>query len=148
MQRQEYGKPISLADAKKAAGAAEAEAIANNWAMVIAIVDSSGHLVVLHRMDDAQFGSLAVAQAKARTAVSFKRPSKVFEDALAAGNVNLRLLSTEGVCPIEGGVLLVRNSAIIRAIGVSGALPPQDGQVAEAGARAITLEALRQGTRA
>jgi len=137
VQPQEYGPPISLSVAKQVAEAAEAEAAANKWAMVIVIVDSTGHLVVLHKMDHAQYGSVAVAQAKAQTSVNFKRPSKVFEDALAGGGLNMRLLSTEGVCPVEGGVLLVADGKIIGAIGASGAYPTQDAQVAQAGAQAI-----------
>ncbi|MFL6623658.1 MAG: GlcG/HbpS family heme-binding protein [Sulfurifustaceae bacterium] len=133
----EYGPPISLALAKRVIDAAEAEASANDWAMVIAVVDSSAHLVALHKMDHAQFGSIAIAQAKAETAVNFKRPSKVFEDAVAAGGLGLRLLSTEDLCPLEGGVPLVSNGKIIGAVGVSGAQSVQDGQVAMAGARSI-----------
>lgn len=83
MQILEYGPPISLADAKRVIEAAEAEASANQWAMVIAVVDSAGHLVALHKMDHAQFGSIAIAQAKAQTAVNFKRSTMVFEEAMA-----------------------------------------------------------------
>jgi glc operon protein GlcG len=131
----EYGPPISLAVARKVMDAAEAEASANGWAMVIAVVDSTGHLVALSKMDHAQFGSIAIAQAKARTAVNFKRPSKVFEDAVAAGGLGLRLLSTHDLCPLEGGIPLLGNGRIIGAVGVSGAQSGQDGQVAMAGAR-------------
>lgn len=105
--------------------------------MVIAVVDSSGHLVLLQRMDHAQYGSIAVAQAKAATALNFKRPSKFFEDALAAGGLGLRLLGTEGICPLEGGVPLIQNGKIIGAVGVSGAQSTQDGMVASVGAAVI-----------
>lgn len=138
---QKYGAPISLAEAQTAAAHAETEAAANDWALVIAVVDSSGHLVVLHKMDHAQYGSIAVAQSKAATAVDFKRPSKVFEDALASGEaLSLRLLATEGICPLEGGVPLLRDGKIIGAIGVSGAQSHQDEQVAIAGAAAIAMD--------
>lgn len=135
MKVTEYGKPISLADAKKVIEAAEAEASANNWTMVMAVLDSTGHLVALHKMDHAQYGSIAIAQAKAQTAVSFKRSSQVFEEAVAKGGIGLRLLATDGLCPLEGGVPLVNKGKIVGAIGVSGAQSTQDGQVAMAGAR-------------
>jgi glc operon protein GlcG len=131
----DYGAPIPLSVAKRVIDAAEADAAANGWAMVIAVVDSSGHLVALHRMDQAQYGSVAIAQAKAKTAVDFKRPSKIFEDAVAQGGLGLRLLSTPDLCPLEGGVPLVARGELIGAVGVSGARSHEDGRVAMAGAR-------------
>ena len=135
MQPLEYGLPISLVDAKKVIEAAEAEASSNDWAMVIAVVDSTGHLVALHRMDQSQFGSIAIAQAKAQTAVNFKRPTVVFEEAVAQGGLGLRLLSIPDLCLLEGGIPLLRDGKVIGAIGVSGAQSSQDGQVAMAGVR-------------
>ena len=79
----QYGAPITLEAAKRVAAAAEAEANANDWPMVIAIVDTGGHLILLHRIDHAQNGSVDIARRKAETAVNFKRPTKVFEDAIA-----------------------------------------------------------------
>src|SRR5437763_16972506 len=78
-----YGAPISFEAAKKAMAAAEAEAMKNNWQQVIAILDSTGHLVILYKMDNAQNGSIRIAEGKAQTALDFRRPSKVFEDRLA-----------------------------------------------------------------
>ncbi len=132
-----YTAPISLELAKRVVLQAEREAEANGWNMVIAVVDSSGHLVILHKMDHAQYGSINIAQAKAMTAVNFKRPTKIFEDAIASGGLGLRLLSTEGLCPLEGGIPLFSAGAIIGAIGVSGAQSTQDGQVAQAGALVV-----------
>jgi uncharacterized protein GlcG (DUF336 family) len=105
--------------------------------MVIAIIDSGGHLVMLHRLDNAQYGSIEIAKGKAVTAVNFKRPSKVLEDAVAAGGAGLRLLRVDGITPIEGGIPIVVNGQIIGAIGVSGAPSPQDAQVARAGVDAL-----------
>lgn len=133
----EYGPPISLAQAKRLAGAAEAEAVRNGWAMVVAIVDSGAQLVLLQRMDNAQYGSVAVAQAKARAAVNFKRPTKAYEDAVAQGGVGLRVLGIDEICPLEGGVPIIEAGRIVGAIGVSGALPAQDGAVANAALRAM-----------
>ena len=131
-----YGQPISLEDAKKAMAAAEAEAMKNNWPLAIAVVDSGGNLVMLHRMDNTQYGSIRIAESKARTALEFRRPTKVFEDALAAGGIGLRVLSL-GVMAAEGGVPITVDGKIVGAIGASGALSTQDAQAASAGANAI-----------
>jgi len=132
----EYGSPLSLAKARLLAQAAEAEASRNGWAMVIAIVDSASQLVLVHRMDHAQYGSIAVAQAKAKSALDFKRPTKIFEDAVAQGGIGLRMLGVE-VCPLEGGMPILEEGKIIGAIGISGALSHQDGAVATAALLAL-----------
>lgn len=132
-----YGPSITRADAALVMAAAEAEAAAHGWPMVIAIVDVGAHLVMLHRLDDAQLGSLRVAIHKAETAVAFRRPTRTFEQGLAAGGIGLRALSMD-VCAVEGGVPLVRDGRVVGAIGVSGMLPTEDGQVAAAGARAFS----------
>ncbi len=133
----DYGAPISLEAAKRVMAAAEAEARANDWPMVIAIVDSGGNLVMLHSLDHAQHGSVLIAQEKARCAVNFKRPTKAFEDALAEGGVNLRILAAPGMMPLEGGLPLIAGGKIVGAIGVSGMRSTEDAQVAEAGAKAL-----------
>ncbi|MFZ0488369.1 MAG: heme-binding protein [Arenicellales bacterium] len=138
MQVVEYGLPIQLAAAKRVIEAAEKEAAANGWAMVIAIVDSTGHLVALYKMDHAQYGSVEIAQAKARTAVNLKRPTKVLQDGVAEGGIGLRMLSVEGLSALEGGVLLMDEDRIVGGIGVSGADSTQDAQVAMAGVRALS----------
>ena len=131
------GSPITLEQAKKALAGAEAEARKNNWNVVIAIVDSGGNIVMLQRLDDTQFGSIDVARQKAHTAVAFRRPTKVFQDLIAQGGVNLRLLKLEGASPLEGGVPIVLGGKIVGAIGVSGVTSQQDAQIAQAGADAI-----------
>ena len=77
-----YGAPIPLAAAKKAMAAAEAEATKNGWGVAIAIVDSGANVVMLQRLDNAQLSSVRIAEAKAKTAAEFRRPTKVFEDAV------------------------------------------------------------------
>ncbi len=133
----DYGAPISLADAKRAIAAAQAEAVKNKWNVVIAVVDSGGHLVALERLDSTQYGSIAVAQQKAQTAVAFRRPSKVFQDSVAAGGEGLRTLKLPGGLPIEGGLPIVMGGKLVGAIGVSGVTSAQDGQIAAAGAAAL-----------
>lgn len=131
-----YGPPITLDAAKKVMVAAEAEAAKNNWAMAITILDSTGHVVILHRFDNTQYGSIPVAEDKARTALDFRRPSKVFEDLVAQGGIGLRTLAIRGAAPLEGGLPIIVDGKIVGAIGVSGATSQQDGQVAKAGADA------------
>jgi len=118
--------------------AAEAEAAKNNWDMVITILDSGGNLVMVHKMDNAPLGSIAISRDKARTAVEFKRPSKAVEDAIAGGGAGLRLLSvrSSGVF-VEGGVPIIIDGKIVGSIGTSGGTSGQDGQVSLAGATAV-----------
>jgi glc operon protein GlcG len=129
-----YGSPIGLEAAKKAMAAAEAEAVKNNWPMAIVILDSTGHIVMLHRLDNTQYGSIRVAEDKAHTALDFRRPSKVFEDLVAQGGIGMRTLGLRGATPLEGGVPIIADGKIIGAVGVSGATAQQDGQVAKIGA--------------
>ena len=132
-----YGAPINLEQAKKAVAAAEAEAKKNRWNVVIAVLDSGGHLVMLQRLDGTQLGSIEVAKEKAHSAVLYRRPSKVFQDLLAQGGANLRLLNLSGASVLEGGIPIVVDGKIIGAIGVSGVTSEQDAQIAKAGADAL-----------
>jgi uncharacterized protein GlcG (DUF336 family) len=132
-----YGAPITLEQAKKVLAGAQAEAQKNNWGMVIVVLDSGGNLVALHRMDNAQLGSIEVARDKAYSAVAFRRPTKAFEDAVTQGGANLRLLKLTGSSPIEGGVPIIVDGKLVGAVGVSGAAANQDGQVARAGIDAL-----------
>ena len=131
-----YGAPIDMAAAKQVMAAAEAEAVKNNWAVTIAIVDSGANLVMLHRLDNAQLSSVRIAEAKAKTAAEFRRPTKVFEDAVAGGGIGLRVL-TFGASVAEGGVPIVSGGKIVGAVGVSGVQSHQDAQVAQTGAGAL-----------
>ena len=132
-----YGAPIPLAEARRVLAAAQAEATKNHWNVCIAIVDAGGHLVAFERMDTTQYGSVAVAQDKAGSAVAFRRPSKAFQDNVANGGEGLRVLKLSGGMPIEGGLLLVAGGKIVGAIGVSGVTSAQDGQIAAAGVAAL-----------
>ena len=132
-----YGPSISIADAKKAAAAALAEAVKNHWIMAVAVVDPTGTLVYYEKSDNTQIGSANVSINKARSAALYKRPTKAFQDALASGGAGLRVLGLEGAVPVEGGVPIISDGKIIGAIGVSGANSDQDGQCAVAGAAAI-----------
>jgi glc operon protein GlcG len=129
-----YGAPITVDNAKKAAALAVAEARKNSWNMAVSIVDIGGDLVYFEKMDGTQTGSVAVAIEKARTAALFKRPSRVFQDAIAAGGVGLRILALPGALPVEGGIPLIVDGRIVGAIGVSGGTSEQDAQCAKAAA--------------
>jgi uncharacterized protein GlcG (DUF336 family) len=129
-------KPIlTLEDAKLIAAAAEVEAQANGWGVVIAIVDDGGNLLYLQRKHDTQFGSVETAMMKAKAAVAFKRPTKSSEEAVLSGR--LIHLALPGVIPAEGGIPLLRENVVIGGIGVSGVRSAQDGQIAEAGVLAL-----------
>jgi uncharacterized protein GlcG (DUF336 family) len=132
-----YGAPITLEQARKAIAAAQAEAAKQKWAMAVTIVDSGGHLVAFEKMDNTQLGSIDVSIDKAKCALLFRRSTKMFEESLAKGGENLRALRAPGVIPIEGGVPIVQDGKIIGAVGVSGARPVDDGQVAKAAIDAL-----------
>jgi uncharacterized protein GlcG (DUF336 family) len=136
-QAPSYGPTISLEDAKKAAAQAIAEARKNNWTMAVAVVDPSGTLIYYEKMDNTQNGSADVSVSKARSAARFKRPTKAFQDALAAGGTGLRILRIEGAIPVEGGVPLIIDGKIVGGIGLSGGTSEQDGQCAKAGVDAL-----------
>lgn len=129
-----YGTPISLDNAKKAAEPALAEARKNNWTMAVAIVDTHGTLVYFEKIDNTQNGSAQLAIDKARSAANFKRPTKAFQTALAAGGDGLRILAISGAVPIEGGYPIVMDGKIVGAIGMSGGTSAQDDQCAKIGA--------------
>jgi len=133
-----YGAPISLEQAKKAMAAAEAEARKNNWQVVIAIVDSGGHLVMLQRLE-AQNASVDIATGKARTAVNYRRPTKALEDTLAPGS-SPRALALRDAMPLQGGLPIVVNGQIVGGIGVSGVMASQDEMVAKAGADTLAAK--------
>lgn len=132
-----YGPSITLEQARKMSAAAQQDALRNGWLMVVAVMDAGGHLVLLERMDSAQFGSVQVAQDKARSAVAFRRPTKAFHEMVAAGGEGLRMLVMSGAVPIDGGLPIIVGGAVIGGIGISGGTSAQDGQVAQAGLAAL-----------
>ena len=132
-----YGTSITLEQARMVAAAARAEAVKNGWCMVVAIMDPGGHLVLLERMDNAQFGSVQVAQDKALSAVAFRRPTKAFHDMVAAGGEGVRMLVMSGAMPIDGGLPILVDGAVIGGIGLSGGTSAQDVLVAQAGLAAL-----------
>jgi uncharacterized protein GlcG (DUF336 family) len=122
---------LTLDDARKIAAGAEAEALRNNWPVVIAIVDDGGHLLYLQRLDNTQYGSIQVAIEKARAAIAFRRPTKIWEENITEGQ--MRYLNLPGTLPIEGGLPITVSNQFAGAIGVSGVRSFQDAQIAQAG---------------
>jgi glc operon protein GlcG len=131
-----YGIPISLARAQAVIDAAVKEATRRNWKMNVAIADSGGNLVAFQRMDGAMLASIQIAEHKARAAVTFRRPTKVFEDGINLMHLNY-LLAFDGVIASRGGIPLIERGAIIGAIGCSGGTDSQDEIVSKAGAAVI-----------
>lgn len=130
-------KPVlTLNDVRRIAAAAEAEAIANKWAVSIAIVDDGGHLLWLQRLDGAAPISAQIAPAKANTAALGRRESKVYEDIVNQGRV--AFLSAPGLQGmLEGGIPILIDGQCIGAVGVSGVKSSEDVQIGRAGIAAL-----------
>ena len=127
---------LELADVKKIAAAAEAEALRNQWAVTIAIVDDGGHLLWLQRLDGSAAISSYIGPAKARTAAMGRRETKVYEDIINQGRTAfLSAPELEGM--LEGGVPIMKDGQVIGAVGVSGVKSPEDAQIARAGIAAL-----------
>jgi uncharacterized protein GlcG (DUF336 family) len=130
-----YGVPISLEKAQAAVQAAVAEANKHSWPLNVAVVDSGGNLIAFARMDGAQIGSIAISEHKARAAAKFRRPTKVFEEAMQQGRNYLATL--DDIVASRGGIPLIEDNKIIGAVGCSGATGSQDEVVCMAGAAAV-----------
>lgn len=131
-----YGEPISLDAAKQVMQAAERKANDEKWPVAIAIVDSGGHLVMFHRLENTQLGSIEIALQKAKTALMYRRPTKAFEERLAEGGANVKLVQLPGLI-FEGGLPIVRDGKVIGAIGVSGVQSHEDAEIGQAGIKAL-----------
>ena len=133
----QYGTNINLEMARKVIAAAVVDSRRQNLPMAIAVVDTAGQLVAFERMDNTQTASIGVSQDKAISAATYRRPTKVFQDVLAAGGVGLRVLTLRGANAVEGGLPIIVDGKIIGAVGVSGGMSDQDGVVAKAGVDAL-----------
>jgi glc operon protein GlcG len=131
-----YGPSISADKAQAAVAAAAAEAKKRGWALNIAVVGPGGGLISFLKMDDAQLASISIAQHKARVAARYRRPTKVFEDAVQKFGFNY-ILTLDDVIASRGGIPLIENDKLIGAIGCSGGTGSQDEVVCQAGAATI-----------
>jgi glc operon protein GlcG len=126
---------LTLEDAQRIAAAAEAEARSHQWAVVIAICDDGGHLVLLHRLDGVAPISSTIAPAKARAAALGKRETKLYEDMINQGRAAFLSAPLDGM--LEGGVPIIVDGHVVGAIGVSGVKSSEDAQIAKAGVAAL-----------
>ena len=129
-------KPVlELADARKIAAAAEAEATSNKWVVAISIVDDGGQAVLLQRMDGAPPNAARIAEAKAHTSALGRRDSAMYEQMINGGRTAFLSAGIEGM--LEGGVQILHDGQCVGAIGVSGVKPAEDAQIARTGAAAL-----------
>jgi glc operon protein GlcG len=135
-------KCLTLADVKIIAAGCESEALRQNWAVTIAIVDDGGHLLWLQRLDGAHLTSIQIATGKAHTSAVGRRPTKMYEDVVGGGR-NAFLSVPGGLTLIEGGEHIMVDGECVGAVGVSGVKSPEDAQVARAGISAF-LEQLNR----
>jgi glc operon protein GlcG len=131
-----YGPPISLEHANALIAAAVAEAKKHDWALNVAVVDSGGNLVAFQRMDGAQLASIQIAEHKARAAVSFRRETKAFENAIQV-NASNYVMTLDGVIGSRGGIPLIQGGKLIGALGCSGGTGSQDEVACKAGVAAL-----------
>jgi len=131
-----YGEPIKLDRAQTLIQAAVAEAKKHNWKLNIAVADSGGNLVAFQRMDGAQLASIEISQHKARAAVTFRRETKAYENAIQVSNYNY-VTTLDGVIASRGGIPLIVDGKIIGAIGCSGGTGSQDEVVCKVGADSL-----------
>jgi glc operon protein GlcG len=129
-------KTLSLDGAKRAIAAAVAEAKRLKTTGVIAVVDDGGNLMAVERIDNTFAAGANISIGKARTAVIFKRPTRVFEEIIKNGRTPMVALSD--FTPLQGGVPIEVDGQIVGGIGVSGAASAQqDEELAIAGASAL-----------
>lgn len=129
---------LEASDIKRIAAAAEAEALQNNWAVTIAVVDDGGHLLWLQRLDGAAALSAHIAPAKAHTAALGRRESKSYEDVINGGRSSFLSVPTIAGM-LEGGVPIMKDGYCLGAVGVSGVKSTEDAQIARAGIAALDL---------
>ncbi|MBX8495868.1 heme-binding protein [Pseudomonas cichorii] len=118
--------------------AARNEALANDWAVSIAVVDDGGHLLAFERLDGAAAISSYISIEKARTSALGRRESKGYEEMVNGGRT--AFLSAPLLTSLEGGVPVIVDGQVIGAVGVSGVKADQDAQVAKVGIAALNAD--------
>jgi uncharacterized protein GlcG (DUF336 family) len=131
-------KVLTLEAAKLMAAAAEATAAKNGWRVVIAVVDDGGHALLVQRIDGTQSSSVPTAMGKARSAVAYKRPTRILEEMINQGRYSFLSAGGDPVA-LQGGLPIDIDGQLLGGIGVSGVKASDDEIVAQAG-----LDALRQ----
>jgi len=129
-------RSLTLEAARVALAASEAEALRNQWRVVIAVVDDGGHTLLLARLDGAQLSSIDTAAAKARAAVAWKRPTRLLEESVNNGRFAFLSIS-QGMGLLQGGVPIEIDGQVLGAVGVSGVKASDDEAIALAGVNAL-----------
>ena len=130
-KRPDYGTEVNAAAAKKIAAGAVAECQKNGWNVAVAVVDNHGFLVYFERMDNTQTASVDIAVGKARAAATYRRPTRVFMEAINKGSPATATLF--GVFVSPGGLPIMVDGKVTGGVGVSGATGDQDEQCSKAG---------------
>lgn len=130
-RRPDYGTPVNAAQAKKIAAAVLAECQKNSWNVAVAVVDNHGFLVYFERMDNTQTASMDIAIGKARSAATYRRPTRAFVDVINKGGPATATLP--GVFASPGGLPIMADGKVVGGVGVSGVTGDQDEQCAKAG---------------
>jgi uncharacterized protein GlcG (DUF336 family) len=131
-----YGAPISMNMAKKLVEGSVTEATKRGWKMAIAVVAPSGDLIYFAKMDDTLLVSADIAPRKARTAVRFRRDTKLFFDQVEAGHPFVTTLDPDLVAS-PGGLPIVVDGKLIGGIGCSGGINTQDAWTCQAGINSL-----------
>lgn len=127
---------ITLAEAKRAVDAAEAEAVKNNWRLAFVITDAEGTPIYVRRMDGVPTRNYDIAMRKTLTAIKSGMHTVEYAAALQAG----RIQPIENAVTFDGGLLLRRDGAVVGAFSASGARGVEDAQAVKAGMAAIGLQ--------
>ena len=130
-RRPDYGTAINVAAAKKIAAGVLAECQKNGWNVAVAVVDNHGFLVYFERMDNTQTASMEIAVGKAKSAATYRRPTRAFTDAINKGGPATATLP--GVFASPGGLPIMADGKVVGGVGVSGVTGDQDEQCAKAG---------------
>ena len=131
-----YGTPISLERATVIINAAVAEAKKHDWKLNVAVVDSGGNLVAFQRMDGAQLASIQISEHKARAAVTYRRETKAWENAIQTNGAHY-VMTLDGIIGSRGGIPLIESGRMVGAIGCSGGTGSQDEVACKAGVAAL-----------
>src|SRR5215831_17781362 len=130
-------KTLTLDGARRAIGAAVAQAHKNHAGGVIAVVDDGGNLMALERVDGTFAAGANISIGKARTAALFQKPTRVFEDIVNKGRT--AMVELNDFTPLQGGVPITIDGQIVGAVGVSGAASAQqDEELAMVAAAAVS----------
>ena len=130
-RRPDYGPSITVTQAKKMAAGVLAECTKNSWNVAVAVVDTHGFLVYFERMENTQTASMDIAVGKARSAATYRRPTRAFADVINKGGPATATLP--GVFASPGGLPIMADGKVIGGVGVSGVTGDQDEQCAKAG---------------